>query len=30
VGGAPKGGKKQDDLSDFGDIEDLLRKHGIE
>ncbi|CAL9379658.1 hypothetical protein SUDANB121_01039 [Nocardiopsis dassonvillei] len=30
-GAAPKGGKKKDDdLSDFGDIEDLLRKHGIE
>ncbi|WP_306367003.1 cellulose synthase [Nocardiopsis sp. CC223A] len=29
-GAAPKGGKKQDDASDFGDIEDLLRKHGIE
>ena len=29
-GAAPKGGKKQDDLSEFGDIEDLLRKHGIE
>ncbi|MDE3725325.1 cellulose synthase [Nocardiopsis sp. N85] len=30
VGGAPKGGAKQGDPSDFGDIEDLLRKHGIE
>ncbi len=32
-GAAPQAGKKkqqQDDLSDFGDIEDLLRKHGID